>query len=91
MWFAYVLHNPSRSGVPHSASVHIVHRYLKLGSVSEVFTKIGHAILYTSLTTMAAFGSLLLGKYKGYPTFGAVVLIGVGMAFVVTVTLLPPF
>lgn len=85
-----VLALPLIIGIGIDDAVHIIHRYLDYPSVSGVFTRIGRAILYTSLTTMAAFGSLLLGKYRGYPTFGAVVLIGVALAFLTTIHLLPP-
>ena len=88
--FMNVLALPLIIGIGIDDAVHIVHRYIALGDVNTVFTRIGRAILYTSLTTMAAFGSLFLGRYKGYPSFGAVVVIGVGTAFIVTVTLLPP-
>ncbi len=88
--FMNVLALPLIIGIGIDDAVHIVHRYIALGDVNTVFTRIGRAILYTSLTTMAAFGSLFLGRYKGYPSFGAVIVIGVGTAFIVTVTLLPP-
>ena len=88
--FMNVLALPLIIGIGVDDAVHIIHRYRKEHSVNFVFTHVGRAILYTSLTTMAAFGSLLLAKYKGYPTFGAVVLIGVTLAFIMTIILTPP-
>jgi len=88
--FMNVLALPLIIGIGVDDAVHIIHRYRKEPSVNYVFTHVGRAILYTSLTTMAAFGSLLLAKYRGYPTFGAVVLIGVTLAFLMTVLITPP-
>lgn len=87
--FLNVLALPLIIGIGIDDAVHVIHRYLKEGSSYKVFTLIGRAILYTSLTTIAAFGSLLLCKYQGYTTFGAVVVIGVAMAFITTLILLP--
>ena len=88
--FINVLALPLIIGIGVDDAVHIIHRYKKEPSVKYVFTHVGRAILYTSLTTIAAFGSLLLAKYKGYPTFGAVVVIGVALAFIMTISLIPP-
>ncbi len=87
--FLNVLALPLIIGIGIDDAVHIVHRYRMIGNVEEVFTRIGRAILYTSLTTMCAFGSLFVARYQGYPSFGIVVVIGVGVAFFVTITLLP--
>ncbi|HHF57892.1 MAG TPA: multidrug RND transporter, partial [candidate division WOR-3 bacterium] len=88
--FLNVLAFPLIIGIGIDDAVHVMHRYIKEGSIPGVYTLIGRAIFYTTLTTGAAFGSLLLGKYRGYPSFAIVILVGISLAFLYTLFLLPP-
>ena len=88
--FLNVLSFPLIIGIGIDDAVHIMHRYLKEGSVRFVYTLIGRAILYTTLTTGAAFGSMLVARYRGYFSFSAVILVGISLALIFTMLLLPP-
>ena len=88
--FLNVLAFPLIIGIGIDDAVHVMHRYLKEGSVNLVYTLIGRAIFYTTLTTGAAFGSMLLAKYRGYFSFGAVILVGITLALIFTLIVLPP-
>lgn len=79
-------------GIGVDYGVHIIHHYLDgREDIDKVFASVGRAILLTSVTTMFGFGSLITSSYRGIATLGAVLLIGVGYAFVMTVIILPVF
>lgn len=88
--FLNVLAFPLIIGIGVDDAVHVMHRFIKEGSIPTVYTLIGRAIFYTTLTTGAAFGSLLLAKYRGYSSFGIVILLGISLAFIYTLLFLPP-
>jgi predicted RND superfamily exporter protein len=50
---------------------------------------VGRAMLMTSLTTMIGFGSLMFYLMQGMASFGLALFLGVGMCFIVTISLLP--
>jgi predicted RND superfamily exporter protein len=52
-------------------------------------TSVGRAMLMTSLTTMVGFGSLMFYLMQGMQSLGFTLFVGVGMCFIVTITLLP--
>lgn len=80
-------------------SVHILSEffdlYHKFGDKQKTVTHvIGHLfmpMLYTSLTTMAGFGSLVFTPIPPVRIFGAHVAFGVGLAWVLTMTLIPAY
>jgi predicted RND superfamily exporter protein len=49
----------------------------------------GRAVLLTSLTTMAGFGSLMIAKYRGFMSMSSLLVIGVGVCFLTSVMFLP--
>ena len=71
--------------------VHIVHRYRFEGpqSVPRVLGTTGRAILLTSLTTIAAFGSFALGLYQGFASMGVILAVGIAFCFFLSAYLLP--
>jgi hopanoid biosynthesis associated RND transporter like protein HpnN len=80
-------------GIGIDDGVHILHRYRVegAGNIRTTFSSTGKAIMLTSLTTMIAFGSLVLATYRGMASLGIALLIGVGMCFLTTVLALPAF
>jgi predicted RND superfamily exporter protein len=78
-------------GIGVDDGVHFFHRLIQEGSADlrRVVTSVGRAMLMTSLTTMIGFGSLMFYLMRGMASMGLALFIGVGMCFVVTVTLLP--
>lgn len=87
-----VLAFPLIIGIGIDDAVHILHRYTSTkDSIKTVFSSVGRAILITTLTTMAGFGSLMFSSYRGMAYLGEVLFIGVGFAFLMTVLIIPIF
>jgi predicted RND superfamily exporter protein len=79
-------------GIGIDDAVHIIHRYRIEGGggkIDKVFSTTGRAILLTSLTTIAAFGSFLFSLYRGLSTTGIILSIGIAVCFVTSVCFLP--
>jgi hypothetical protein len=78
-------------GIGIDDGVHVCHRYRRRGGtpIPESVGGIGRAIFLTTATTMLAFGSMMFGKFRGNVAIGIVLFLGVGLCFVMTVTLLP--
>ena len=73
-------------------SLHVLHRYKEermngsdsLTSASTSLTRVGRAVLLTSLTTIAAFSANFVSDIPALRSFGLEASIGVGCAFVIT-------
>jgi predicted RND superfamily exporter protein len=78
-------------GIGVDDGVHFFHRLVHegKGGLGRSATSVGRAMLMTSLTTMIGFGSLMFYMMEGMKSMGFALFIGVGMCFVVTITLLP--
>ena len=79
--------------------IHILTRYreeLSLGfdkwkALTTTIVAVGLACLLTSITTMVGFGSLYTSSLRIIKNFGLFAAIGVGIAFIITVTLFLAF
>lgn len=82
---------PMIVGIGIDDGVHILHRYRVEGfnRTPHVLLSTGKAVLLTSLTTMAGFGSLMISKYRGFVGLGALLVFGVGACFITTVLFMP--
>jgi hopanoid biosynthesis associated RND transporter like protein HpnN len=82
---------PMIVGIGIDDGVHILHRYKYEGfnKTPLVLRSTGKAILLTSLTTMAGFGTLAFGGYPAYRSLGILLAIGVAACFVTTVLFIP--
>ena len=89
--FMNVLAFPIIIGIGIDDSVHIMHRYKRLGidGLTEVLSSTGRAVFLTSVTTMFGFGSLYFAKYEGLRSFGVFLFVGVAIAFFMSVIFLP--
>ncbi|NQU16913.1 MAG: MMPL family transporter, partial [Candidatus Saganbacteria bacterium] len=67
--FVNVLALPMIIGIGVDDGVHLIHRYLLEKNLSPAIRSTGRAITLTTLTTAAAFGSMLLAKYRGFSSF----------------------
>jgi len=78
-------------GIGVDDGVHFFHRLMQegKGSLRRSMTSVGRAMLMTSLTTMVGFGSLMFYLMQGMQSLGFTLFVGVGMCFIVTITLLP--
>ena len=73
-------------------SLHVLHRYKEerkngfdsLDSATTSLTRVGRAILLTSVTTIAAFSANVISDIPALRSFGLEAAIGVGSAFVLT-------
>ena len=82
---------PMIVGIGIDDGVHILHRYRVEGfdKTPRVLLSTGKAVLLTSLTTMAGFGSLMIARYRGFIGLGALLVFGVGACFITTVLFIP--
>jgi len=82
---------PMIVGIGIDDGVHVLHRYLFEGfrKTPVVLRSTGKAVLLTSLTTMAGFGSLMTASYRGWIGFGALLVTGVGACFLTTILFIP--
>jgi len=79
-------------GIGLDDGVHILHHYKEgEGNLKKLFSSIGRAILLTSITTVFGFGSLSFSSYRGIAGLGVVLAIGVTLALIFTVNILPIF
>jgi predicted RND superfamily exporter protein len=77
-------------GVAVDDGVHMVHRFLREeGDVRRTLAGSGRGVVLTSLTTIAAFGSLVFTRHRGLSSFALVLVLGVAYALVLSVLLLP--
>ena len=82
-----------------SLIIHLVVRYRELGDpepdadqfelVSETVASKFHPSFYTAITTMVAFGSLLVSGIRPVIDFGWMMVIGISVSFVLAFTLFP--
>jgi len=79
-------------GIGLDDGVHILHHY-KEGekNIKTLFSKIGRAIFLTTVTTVFGFGSLSFSSYRGIAGLGIILAIGVTLALVFTIVVLPIF
>jgi predicted RND superfamily exporter protein len=82
---------PMIVGIGIDDGVHILHRYKYEGfdKTPLVLRSTGKAIMLTSLTTMAGFGTLMFGGFPGYQSLGTLLAVGVASCFVTTVLFIP--
>jgi len=77
-------------GIAVDNGVHIVHRTIQEdGDVTKALLGTGRSVLLTSLTTLASFGSLAFTTHRGLASFAIVLSIGVTIALVLSLSLLP--
>ena len=79
-------------GIGIDDAVHMIHRYRIEGGgrkIDAVINTTGRAILLTSLTTVAAFGSFMFSLYRGMSTTGIILSIGITVCFFSSVYFLP--
>jgi predicted RND superfamily exporter protein len=78
-------------GIGIDDGIHIVHRYhMHRGEGLEgIFHHTGRAIAITSLTTIAAFGTLVLADYGGLRASGQMASMGIAACLVTSVVFLP--
>ncbi len=70
--------------------VHLVHRFLtEAGDLERTLVGTGRALVLTSTTTIAAFGTLALTDHRGLASFALTLSLGVLLALMFSVLILP--
>jgi predicted RND superfamily exporter protein len=78
-------------GIAVDDGVHLVHRYLReRGDLRATLAGAGRSIVLTSATTVAAFGALAFARHRGLASFGLAIGLGVTLALLLSVLVLPP-
>jgi predicted RND superfamily exporter protein len=82
---------PSVVGIGVDDGVHIYHRYREEGpgSLPFVMQRTGAAVLMTTITTIVGYSGLLMAHHPGLQSLGKVAALGLTMAFITSVFLLP--
>jgi len=88
---ANLLGVPLIIGVAVDDGVHVVHRFHESPNFSDALISgsTARAISLTSWTTMVGFGSLMIAKHYGVFSMGLLVTLAIGIAWVLSVVLLP--
>jgi predicted RND superfamily exporter protein len=77
-------------GVAVDDGVHLTHRFLEeRGDLGRTLAGAGRAVVLTSLTDIAAFGSLALTAHRGLASFAIALSLGVGSGLVLSLVVLP--
>ena len=69
--------------------VHLVHNFRGQTGRYRLDRSTGAAVLLTSLTTIASFGSLLLARHQGLRSLGLVLTLGMATSLVASMAVLP--
>lgn len=102
LWFAGVMawlgmpFNPANImtlplvvGVGVTNGIHVLNRFAEEGSPSIFGRSTGLAVLLSALTTIAGFGSLMLGQHRGIASLGLVMALGTATCMFAGITILP--
>jgi uncharacterized protein len=80
---------PLMVGIGVAYGIYVVQRYRQDGEAAFYGKSTGRAVILSGLTTVAAFGSLLIGSHQGIRSLGLVMTIGVVACLVASLVLLP--
>lgn len=89
--FANIIALPLLLGIGIDCSVHMVHRSLNTDIPEEnlLHTSTTRAIFYSTLTTLAGFGSLIFSTHQGTASMGLLLTIGVLLTLICVLVILP--
>ncbi|MFC1546227.1 RND family transporter [bacterium] len=86
--FVNIMALPIIIGIGVDDGVHIIHRYLLEKHLMPTVKSTGRSIFLTTITTMSAFGTLMISKYRGFASFGLILILGIALAYILTILLL---
>jgi hypothetical protein len=86
---ANIMTLPLVIGIGVTSGIHILNRYAEEATPSILAKSTGKAVLVSALTTIAGFGSLVLGKHQGIASLGYVMAVGTGTCMAAALTILP--
>lgn len=77
-------------GIGVDDGVHVLHRWREAdGDLPQVIGQVGHAILFTTLSTALSFSVLLALNHNGFFGLAVLAMLGVGGCFLTSIALLP--
>jgi predicted RND superfamily exporter protein len=78
-------------GIAVDYGLHVLHRLQEgpKGRWTEGLVQVSRGVMLAALTTLFAFGSLVLSRYPGLQSMGAVALMGIGFSALLALTLVP--
>lgn len=86
---ANIMTLPLVIGIGVTNGIHILNRFAEEQSPSILARSTGKAVLVSGLTTIAGFGSLMLGKHQGIVSLGMVMSIGLATCMIAGLTFIP--
>jgi uncharacterized protein len=86
---ANIMTLPLVIGIGVTNGIHILNRFAEEKTPSILAKSTGKAVLVSGLTTIAGFGSLILGKHQGIKSLGYVMSVGVAACMMAGLTFLP--
>jgi len=79
---------PMIIGIGVDDGIHLIHRYRIEKRLLPTIRSTGKAITLTTLTTIAAFGTLMISEYRGFVGYGLLLSMGIFLAYIMTVCFL---
>jgi uncharacterized protein len=76
-------------GIGVTSGIHMLNRYSEERSASLLAKSTGKAVLVSALTTIAGFGSLVIGQHQGIASLGYVMAVGTATCMIAALTVLP--
>jgi len=86
---ANIMMLPLVIGIGVTNGIHILNRYAEEQRPNILARSTGKAVLVSGLTSIAGFGSLMLGKHRGIESLGYVMSIGLATCMIAGLTFLP--
>lgn len=88
--YANVIVLPLLLGVGIDSGIHLVMRHRLLAAGETIFgASTSRAVLFSALTTIASFGSLMLSPHRGTASMGELLTIAIGFTLLCTLFVLP--
>jgi len=88
--FANVIVLPLLMGLGVASGIHLVSRAREEHSGAAAFsTTTPRAVIFSSLTTIASFGSLAVSSHRGTASMGELLVLSIGLTLVCTLVVLP--
>jgi len=86
---ANIMTLPLVIGIGVTNGIHILNRFAEEQTPSILARSTGKAVLVSGLTTIAGFGSLMLGKHRGIESLGYMMSLGLATCMIAGLTFLP--
>ena len=80
---------PLLVGIGVAYGIYVVQRYREDGEATFYGKSTGRAVVLSALTTIVAFGSLIIGAHRGIRSLGLLMIIGISACLIAALALLP--